>query len=43
MFSEVGEGGQFEEGLAVGRWVDDFVFEDPGEVVRDKNRVEAGG
>lgn len=40
---QIGEAGEFEEGLASGRLVDDIVLEDPGEVVGDKDGVEAGG
>ena len=40
---EVGEGGEFEQGLSEGWGVDDFVFEYPGEVVGEEDGVEAGG
>jgi hypothetical protein len=38
---EFGEGRQFEELLARGRLVDDLVLENPGEIVRDEDSVEA--
>ncbi len=44
VLAEVGEGGEFEEGLAgVAGLVDGLVFEDPGVVVGDEDGVEAGG
>ena len=42
MLSEVGEGAEFDEALAFGWGIDDFVFEDPGEVVGDEDGVQAG-
>ena len=39
---QVGEAGEFEEVLASGRLVDDFVLKDPGEVVGDEDGVETG-
>jgi len=39
---QVGEGGEFEEVLAGGRLVDNFVLEDPGEVVGDEDGVQTG-
>lgn len=43
MLGEVGEACQFEELLTSGGLVDDFMFEDPGEVVGDEDRVQTGG
>ena len=43
MVGEVGEAGEFEEGLAGWGLVDYLVLEDPGEVVGDEDGVEAGG
>ena len=40
MNGEIGEGGELEEMLADGWLVDNLVFEDPGEVVGDKDRVK---
>ena len=39
---QVGEAGEFEEVLAGRGLVDDFVLENPGEVVGDEDGVEAG-
>ena len=41
--TEIGEGRQFEKVLASRRLVDDFVLEDPCEVVGDKDGVESSG
>jgi hypothetical protein len=40
---QVGESCQFQKSLAGRGMVDGFVLEDPGEVVRDKDGVQAGG
>ena len=40
MNGEVGEGGEFEKLLAGGGLIDNLVFEDPGEVVRDEDGVQ---
>ena len=42
MLGEIGEACQFKELLASGGLVDDFVFEDPGEVVGDEDGVQTG-
>ena len=39
---EIGEACQFDESLASGGLVDDFVFKDPGEVVGNEDGVQAG-
>lgn len=41
--SEVGEVGQFKELASSGRVIDVFALERPGEVVRNKDGVEASG
>jgi hypothetical protein len=40
---KVAEGSEFEELLAGWRLIDDFMFEHPGEVVRDEDGMQAGG
>jgi hypothetical protein len=40
---EVSEGGKFKELLAVGRSIDNFMFQNPGEVMGDEDGVKAGG
>jgi len=42
VLGEIGEACQLEELLASGGLVDDFVFEDPGEVVGDEDGVQTG-
>lgn len=41
--TELGEGIEFDQMLALRRWVDGGVFEDPGVFVKEENGVEAGG
>jgi len=40
---EVGERGEFEQGLSIAGLIDGFVFKDPGVVVGDEDGVEARG
>ena len=43
MLEQIGEGGELEKRLAVGWAVDNFMLEDPGEIVGHEDGVQAGG